>query len=163
MSIVAIPRWMILLLGAGLILFGIAASQGWLRDPTLAKSDYVGTIEVSAEEAKLYRAVPFEWRVESRGAPFTGKDTAYVRVDLSGERPVLCGWLLLDKAGQSLRAARWLSEARLAVGPLKVSALFIAPVEKPAGAGLNAGCARLDDSAPPADAPLSLEGFAVRE
>jgi hypothetical protein len=64
-----IPRWAILLLGAGLVLFGIAVSQGWIRDPALAKADYVGTIDVSAEDAKLYRAVPFEWRVTSAAAP----------------------------------------------------------------------------------------------
>ncbi|MDP1966347.1 MAG: hypothetical protein Q8K93_29615, partial [Reyranella sp.] len=52
-----IPRWVFLLLGAGLVLFGIASSLGWIRDPSLAKADYVGTIDVSAEDAKLYRAV----------------------------------------------------------------------------------------------------------
>ena len=39
MSISGIPRWVILLLGAGLIAFGFAASQGWIRDPSLAKAD----------------------------------------------------------------------------------------------------------------------------
>ena len=167
-----VPRWVILLLGVGLVLFGIAASQGWLRDPSLARADYVGTIDVSAADAKLYRAVPFDWRITSNAGAFTGSDTAYVRIDGSGERTVLCGWLRLDKAGASIRAARWLSEAPLTVGPLKVSALFIAPVEKPAGdpsaslgaGGLNAGCARLDAGVrPPVDALLSLEGGAVRE
>ena len=66
-----VPRWAILLFGAGLLLFGLAVSQGWIRDPTLAKSDYVGTIDVSAADAKLYRAVPFEWQVNSQ----TGKST----------------------------------------------------------------------------------------
>ena len=47
MSMSGIPRWVILLLGAGLILFGFAASQGWIRDPSLAKTDYTGTIDVS--------------------------------------------------------------------------------------------------------------------
>ncbi len=159
-----IPRWVILLLGAGLILFGIAASQGWIRDPSLAKADYIGTTDVSAEDARLYRAVPFEWRVTSAAGAFKGNDTAHVRIDSSGERTVLCGWIRLDKAGASIRATRWLSEARLAVGDLKVTALFIAPVDKTPGDGLNAGCLRLDDGAKPAqDAPLALEGQPVHE
>ncbi len=159
-----IPRWVILLLGAGLILFGIAASMGWIRDPSLAKADYVGTTDVSAEDAKLYRAVPFEWRVTSAAGAFKGDDKAFIRIDPSGERTVLCGWVRLDKAGASIRATRWLSEARLAVGDLKVTALFIAPVEKAPGDGLNAGCLRLDDGVRlPADAALLLEGQPVRE
>jgi hypothetical protein len=162
--ITAIPRWVILLFGVGLVLFGIAASQGWLRDPALARADYIGTTDVSPEEAKLYRAVPFDWRVDSRAGSFSGKDTAYVRIDGSGERTVLCGWLRLDKGGTSLRAARWLAEARLAVGDLKVTALFIAPAEKAPGEVLHAGCARLDQNVRPAvDAPLALEGGPVRE
>jgi len=159
-----IPRWVFLLLGGGLILFGIAASQGWIRDPALAKADYIGTTDVSAEDAKLYRAVPFEWRVTSAAGAFKGNDTAHVRIDSSGERAVLCGWVRLDKAGASIRATRWLSEARLAVGDLTVTALFIAPVDKAPGDGLNAGCLRIDDGAKPAqDAPLALEGQPVRE
>jgi hypothetical protein len=159
-----IPRWAILLLGLGLVLFGVAVHMGWLRDPSLARADYVGTIDVSAEDAKLYRAVPFEWRVTSNAGSFTGTDTAFVRIDSSGERTVLCGWLRLDKAGASIRATRWLSEARLAVGDLKVTALFIAPVEKAPGDGLNAGCLRLDEPVrPPTDASLKLEGNPVRE
>ena len=66
--------------------------------------------------------------------------------------------------GASMRATRWLSEARLKIGDLKVSALFIAPVEKVPGDGLSAGCARLDPGVKPAvDAPLVLEGPPVRE
>ena len=163
MSGFGLPRWAILLFGAGLLLFGIAASQGWIRDPSLAKSDYVGTIDVSAEDAKLYRAVPFEWQVTSPAGTFKGSDSAYVRIDPSGERVVLCGWLRLDKAGASIRATQWLSEARLKVGELRVTALFIAPVDKPPGGGLNAGCVRLLEDKPAADAALSLEGSAVRE
>ena len=159
----SIPRWAILALGGALVLFGIAVSQGWIRDPSLAKSDYIGSIDVALAEQKSYRAVPFEWRVSSGAGSFTGKDTAYVRLDTSGERPVLCGWLRLDKAGASMRAARWLSEARLHVGELKVSALFIAPTDKPAAETLNAGCMRLDEGKPAADAPLRLEGDSVRE
>ena len=159
-----IPRWAILLLGAGLILFGIAASLGWIRDPSLAKTDYVGTTDVSAEEAKLYRAVPFEWRITSAAGSFKGDDKAFIRIDTSGERTVLCGWIQLDKAGASIRATRWLSEARLSVGDLKVTALFIAPVDKPPGDGLNAGCLRLDDGVRvPVDATMTLEGQPVRE
>ncbi len=45
-----------------------------------------------------------------------------------------------DKGGTSIRATRWLSEARLKVGDIKVSALFIAPADKGPGDGLNAGC-----------------------
>jgi hypothetical protein len=159
-----IPRWAILLFGAGLVLVAFATHMGWLRDPSLAKSDYLGTIDVSAEDARLYRAVPFEWRVNSTAGSFKGSDTAYVRIDSSGERPVLCGWLRLDKGGTSIRATRWLSEARLDVGELKVTALFIAPVEKAPGDGLNAGCLRLDgDGKPAQDAPLRLEGPPVHE
>ena len=159
-----VPRWAMLLLAAALVIYGIAASQGWLRDPSLAKADYAGTIDVSADDAKLYRAVPFEWQVTSAAGSFKGNDTAHVRIDPSGERTVICGWLLLDKAGASIRATRWLSEARLAVGDIKVTGLFIAPVEKKPGDGLNAGCLRLDEGIKPAaDAALKLEGFPVRE
>lgn len=159
-----IPRWVMLLLAAALIAFGIAASQGWIRDPSLAKADYLGTTGVSAEEAKLYRAVPFEWRVTSAAGSFKGNDTAHIRIDSSGERTILCGWIRLDKAGASIRATRWLSEARLAIGDIKVTALFIAPVEKTPGDGLNAGCLRIDgDVKPPQDASLVLEGQPVRE
>jgi hypothetical protein len=159
-----IPRWAMLLLAAALIAFGIAASQGWIRDPSLAKADYLGTTDVSAEEAKLYRAVPFEWRVTSAAGSFKGNDAAHIRIDSSGERTILCGWVRLDKGGASIRATRWLSEARLAIGDIKVTALFIAPVEKTPGDGLNAGCLRIDaDVKPPQDAPLVLEGQPVRE
>lgn len=159
-----IPRWVMLLLAAALIVFSIAASQGWIRDPSLAKADYLGTTGVSADEARLYRVVPFEWRVNSTAGSFKGNDTAHIRIDSSGERTILCGWIRLDKAGASIRATRWLSEARLAIGDIKVTALFIAPVEKTPGDGLNAGCLRIDgDVKPPQDAPLVLEGSAVRE
>jgi len=160
-----IPRWAILLGGAVLLLVAIGAQMGWLRDPSLARADYVGNIDVSAEDAKLYRAVPFEWRVTGSAGTFTGRDTAYVRVDSSGERPVVCGWLRLDKGGNSIRAARWLSEARLIAGDLALTALFIAPVEKAPGDGLGAGCLRIDepDARPDADVPLRLEGNPVRE
>ena len=159
-----IPRWVFLLLGGGLILFGIAASQGWIRDPSLARADYLGTTEVSAEDAKLYRAVPFEWRVNNAAGAFKGNDIAHIRIDASGERTILCGWIRLDKAGASIRATRWLSEARLAVGDIKVTALFIAPVEKTPGDGLNAGCLRIDaDVKPPQNAAMVLEGQPVRE
>ncbi|HET6196684.1 MAG TPA: hypothetical protein VFE12_13055, partial [Acetobacteraceae bacterium] len=94
-----VPRWAILVFGAGLLLFGIAVSQGWIRDPSLAKSDYVGTIDVSAADARLYRPVPFEWVVAGSAGTFKGSDTAYVRIDPSAERALLCGWLRLDKAG----------------------------------------------------------------
>ncbi len=159
-----IPRWAILLLGAGLLAVGFASYMGWLRDPTLARSDYVGAIEVSADDAKLYRALPFEWRIISAAGSFKGNDTAYVRIDNSGERSILCGWLRLDKGGTSIRATRWLSEARLVAGDLKMTALFIAPVEKMPGDGLYAGCLRLDEPVRLAvDAPLSLEGSPVHE
>ena len=159
-----IPRWVLLLLAAALALYGVAVSMGWLRDPSLAKADYIGTIDVSAEDAKLYRAVPFVWQVNSAAGAFKGNDTAHVRIDPSAERTVMCGWILLDKAGASIRATRWLSEARLQVGDIKVTALFIAPVDKKPGDGLNAGCLRLDEGIKPAaDAPLKLEGTPVRE
>jgi len=163
-GITGIPRWLILLLGAGLLVVGFASYMGWLRDPTLARSDYIGAIDVSADDAKLYRALPFEWRVNSAAGSFKGNDTAHIRIDSSGERTIMCGWLRLDQGGASIRATRWLSEARLGVGDLKVTALFIAPAEKAPGDGLNAGCLRLDENAKPAqDATLSLEGSPVRE
>ena len=99
----------------------------------------------------------------ARAGTAKGTDTAYVRIDPSGERAVICGWLKLDKGGASIRATRWLSEARLKVGDIWVSALFIAPTEKPPGDGLNAGCARLLEDKPAIDAPLALEGSAVHE
>ena len=81
----------------------------------------------------------------SAAGSFKGNDTAHVRIDTSGERTVLCGWVPLDKGGASIRATRWLSEARLAVGDIKVTALFIAPVDRKPGDGLNAGCLRLNE------------------
>ena len=159
-----VPRWLILLLGAGLLAVAFGSYMGWLRDPSLARTDYIGSIDVSAEDARLYRAVPFEWRVNSAAGSFKGNDTAYVRIDNSGEKAILCGWLRLDKGGTSIRATRWLSEAVLDVGGLKISALFVAPVEKAAGDGLNAGCARLDgDTRPATDATLAFSGPVVRE
>ena len=161
---ISIPRWAILLLGAALLVFGLAVHMGWLRDPSLAKADYVGSIDVSVDDAKLYRAVPFEWRVTSNAGSFSGSDTAYVRIDNSGERPTVCGWLRLDKAGNSIRATRWLSEARLVAGDMKLTALFIVPVDKAPGDDLTAGCLRIDEPTRPAtDAPLKLEGSSVRE
>lgn len=160
----SIPRWAILLAGAALLLFGLAVHMGWLRDPSLAKADYVGNIDVSADDARLYRAVPFEWRVTSNAGSFTGTDTAYIRINDSGERPTVCGWLRIDKGGNSIRATRWLSEARLLAGNMKLTALFIAPVDKAPGDGLTAGCLRIDEPTHPAtDAPLKLEGSPVRE
>jgi hypothetical protein len=158
-----LPRWVIYAFGVVLLLFGIAVSQGWIRDPSLAKSDYVGTIDVSAADARLYRPVPFEWQVTGTTGAVKGSDTAHVRIDPSGERALVCGWLKLGKDNASIRATRWLSEARLTVGGLKLSALFIAPVDKAPGEGLNAGCARLLEDKPAADAALSLDGPAVRE
>jgi hypothetical protein len=159
-----IPRWAFALLVVVLVAVGIAISRHWLQDPVLTRSDYVGTIEVSAEDAKLYRAVPFEWRLTGPTGSFKGTDTAHLRVDASGERTVICGWLRLDKGGASIRASRWLSEARLAVGSLTIPASFIAAVEAAPGDGLNAGCAGLyDDLRPAADAPLALGGPPVHE
>ena len=68
---------------------------------------------------------------------------------LPASAPIVCGWLRLDKGGNSIRATRWLSEARLIVGDLKLTALFIAPVDKAPGDGLNAGCLRLDEPTRP--------------
>ncbi|MFI5003290.1 MAG: hypothetical protein ACHQK9_25670, partial [Reyranellales bacterium] len=70
MSRAAIPRVAILLLGVVLVAVGIAASRGWLHEQTLAKADYVGTIDVSVDDAKLYRAVPFDWQVTSPAGAF---------------------------------------------------------------------------------------------
>jgi hypothetical protein len=47
---------------------------------------------------------------------------------------------------------------------MKLTALFIAPVDKAPGDGLAAGCLRIDEPRRPAtDAPLKLEGGPVRE
>ena len=159
-----IPRWAILVAAAAILLVGVASWMGWLRDPSLAKSDYIGAIDVSAEDAKLYRPLPFEWRINTNQGSFTGTDTAYIRIDSSGERTILCGWLRIDKGGASIRAARWLAEARLHAGDVKLTALFIAPIDKAPGDGLNAGCLRLDEPVRLAtDVPLGLEGAPVRE
>ncbi|MBL0900655.1 MAG: hypothetical protein IBJ17_18405, partial [Reyranella sp.] len=104
-----IPRWVLLVLAAALVVYGVAVSQGWLRDPSLAKADYIGTIDVSADDARLYRAVPFEWQVTSAAGSFKGNDTAYVRIEPSGERTTMCGWIPLDKAGAPIRATRGVS------------------------------------------------------
>jgi hypothetical protein len=158
------PRWVMVVLAAGLVLYGVAASMGWLQDPSLARSDFFGTTDISEEEAKQYRAVPFEWTVNSKSNTFRGTDKVFVHIDSSGETTVLCGWLRLVDQGASLRAARWLTEARLAAGDIKISALFIAPVDVDPGKGLKAGCARLAPGLKPAvDAPLKLEGIPVRE
>jgi hypothetical protein len=159
-----IPHWAFALLVVALVGGGIAISRHWLQEPALTRSDYVGTIEVSADDAKLYRAVPFEWHVSGPTGSFKGTDTAHLRIDALGERTVICGWLRLDKAGASTRASRWLSEARLTVGTLTIPASFIAAVEAAPGDGLNAGCAGLfDNLRPAADAPLALDGPAVHE
>lgn len=153
-----------MLAAAVVIAIGAATSQGWLGETALTRTDYVGTIDVSADDAKLYRAVPFEWRVTGAAGSFKGSDIAHVRIDSSGERAVICGWLQLDKAGASMRASRWLSQARLTVGDLTISASFIAPVQAAPGEGLNAGCAGLYDSLKPAaDSTLALDGSAVPE
>jgi hypothetical protein len=159
-----IPHWAFALLVVALVAGGIAVSRRWLEEPTLTRSDYVGTIEVSADDAKLYRAVPFEWRVTEPAGSFKGTDTAHLRIDSSGERTVICGWLRVGKGGASTRASRWLSEARLTVGALVIPASFIAAVEAAPGDGLNAGCAGLyDNLRPAADAALALDGPAVHE
>jgi hypothetical protein len=159
-----IPHWAFALLAVALVAAGVAISRHWLQEPTLARADYVGTIEVSTDDAKLYRAVPFEWQVTGPTGSFKGTDAVHLRIDPSGERTVICGWLRLDKGGISTRASRWLSEARLTVGTLTIPASFIAPVEAAPGDGLNAGCAGLyDNLRPSADAPLALDGPAVHE
>ncbi|MBS0518100.1 MAG: hypothetical protein JSR90_05375 [Proteobacteria bacterium] len=162
-----VPRllpWAIALLFAVIVGFGVAMSLGWFREPALARTDYIGTIDVTTDDARLYRTVPFEWRVTGAAGSFKGRDEAHVRVDASGERTVICGWLKIDKAGASMRASRWLSEARLRIGDLVVSAGFIAPVDTVPGNDLHAGCARLLDDARPADnAALELDGPPVHE
>ena len=32
-----LPRWVIYVFGAGLLGFGLAVSQGWIRDPSVAR------------------------------------------------------------------------------------------------------------------------------
>ena len=158
------PKVLLPALGVGAVVLGSVIAEDWMKGAPLAKSDYIGTIDVSAEDAKLYRAVPFDWHVASRAGAFNGKDQAFVRIDVAGESALLCGWLRMDKAGASIRATRWLSEARLKVGDIKVAALFVAPTDKGPADGLNAGCARLDvKTRPAADAPLSFEGPPVQE
>jgi len=158
------PRVLWPALGVIAVVAGSLAADRWFHDASVTRSDYVGTIGVSADDAKLYRDVPFEWRITSPAGLFTGRDTAHVRIDVSGESALVCGWLRLDNAGASIRATRWLSEARLRLGDIKVAALFIAPVDKAPGDGLDAGCARLDVKVRPAvDAPLAFEGSPVHE
>ena len=158
------PKVLLPALGVGVVVLGAVIAENWRNNAVLTKSDYVGTIDVSAEDAKLDRAVPFSWHVASRAGAFDGKDQAFVRLDVAGESALLCGWLRMDKAGASIRATRWLSEARLRVGDIKVAALFVAPTDKGPADGLNAGCARLDvKTRPAADAPLSFEGPPVQE
>src|SRR5260370_25322605 len=125
-----IPRWAILLLGAGLLVVGVASYMGWLRDPSLARSDYIGTVEVSAEDAKFYRPVAFEWRINSAAGSFKGDDTAHVPIDNSGERTILFGWLPLDNGGPSVRATPLPSEGPLVAPHPQNTALIIAPREK---------------------------------
>lgn len=159
----ALP-WIIAAVFAAAIALGVAISKGWLQDPALTRSDYVGTIDVSVDDARLYRTVPFEWRVTNATGNVSGNDVVHIRIDPTGERTVICGWLTLDKAGTSTRASRWLSEAQLKVGDLTIPASFIAPVQAAPGNGLNAGCAGLfDHLKPAADAALSLDGRAVPE
>lgn len=146
---------------AAVVAFAGVIRLGWFNEPPLAGADYAGTIDVSPDDAKLYRAVPFEWRARGAAGLFSGDDAAHIRVDPTGERALVCGWLRIGKAGISTRASRWLAQARLHVGGLVMAATFIAPVEADPGRGLNAGCARLDEARPAADAPLSLEGPAV--
>jgi hypothetical protein len=156
------PRFLMPVLGVGVVILGTVIGEGWIKDPALTKSDYVGTIGVAEADAKLYRDVPFEWRIASPAGAFKGNDTARVRIDTTGESTVVCGWLRMDKAGASVRATRWLSEAKLKIGDLKIPALFIAPTDKTPADGLNAGCARIE-AKPAADAMLSLEGSPVQE
>lgn len=156
--------WIIAAVFAAAIALGVAISKGWLQDPALTRSDYVGTIDVSVDDARFYRTVPFEWRVTSAAGNVSGNDVVHIRIDPTGERTVICGWLTLDKAGASTRASRWLSEAQLKLGDLTIPASFIAPVQAAPGNGLNAGCAGLFDHLKPAsDAALSLDGRAVPE
>ncbi len=164
MTISPRARWAIPLVLIAVVAIGLAISQVWRRNIPLTRSDYVGTIDVSADDAKLYREVTFEWRVTSPAGDFKGTDMAYIRVDPSGERTVICGWIRQDKAGASIRASRWLSEAYLTIGDLRISATFVAPVQAVPGDGLNAGCAGLYDGLkPPMQAPLALDGPAVHE
>ena len=62
-----IPRWAMLLAAAAFALYAVAVSQGWLRDPTLAKADYVGTIDVSADDAKPRRMAGDQSRRQPQG------------------------------------------------------------------------------------------------
>jgi len=166
------PRVVLPALGVAGVIAGTLIADRWFHDASVTKSDYVGTIGVSADDARLYRDVPFEWRITSPAGMFSGKDIAHVRIDVSGESALVCGWLRLDPStslgagnpGASIRATRWLSEARLRLGGIKVAALFIAPVDKAPGDGLNAGCARIDVKPwPAADAALSFEGSPIHE
>jgi hypothetical protein len=164
MKIPISPNVLLPALGVAVVALGSVVAERWVRDPGLTRSDYVGTIDVSAETARLYRAVPFEWHVASRAGAFKGSDVALVRIDNAGEGTLLCGWLRMDKAGASVRATRWLSEARLKAGDIRIAALFIAPTDRAPGDGLNAGCARLEVKTPlAAGAPLSFDGPPVRE
>ena len=43
-----IPRWAILLVGAGVLLVGLASYMGWLRDPSFVPALAVGVATVAA-------------------------------------------------------------------------------------------------------------------
>ena len=146
-----LPRWAILLFGAGLLLFGLAVSQGWIRDPTRRQ------VRLCRHDRRLGRgrqALPRRCRSNGRSTAGPAASRAATPPMCGSTRrasaPLLCGWLRLDKGGASIRATRWLSEARLKVGDIRVSALFIAPTDKPRrrpqrrlrAALETAGCAR---------------------
>jgi hypothetical protein len=166
-----LPRWLAPVLGILAVGMAYMLARIWHDEPPLALADYVGTIDVSTDDAKLYRDVPFDWTVRSSANAFSGHDIAHVRIDTSGELVVVCGWLKREDKPASYRAARWLSGARLKVGEVWIAAMFIAPSDKPPGdpsaplgtGGLNAGCARLAKDRPPADAPMELAGRGARE
>ena len=146
---IGVPRWAILLLGVGLLLFGFAV-VAWAGSAIRRSPSPTMSAPSTSRPRTPSSIAPCRSNGGSTAPParFKGNDTAYVRIDPSGERAVLCGWLRLDKGGTSIRATRWLSEARLKVGDLKVTALFIAPADKAPGDGLNAGCLRLDEASP---------------
>ena len=45
------PKVLMPALGVGVVVLGAVIAERWLKDPRLTKTDYVGTIDVSADDA----------------------------------------------------------------------------------------------------------------
>lgn len=146
-------------IATGLIIVALGAGA------TMARSVYQKYTSVSEEEARLYRAVPFEWAVTGKGGTVKGRSTAFVRLSPAGEWFELCGWLEPgpDEAA-TRRAERWLSQASLVVGQARPGAWFIGAAEGQPGKGLRALCVLIKPGPKyDADVPFRFEGKQVEE